>query len=304
MSSITVFCFEECSMNARSRRINPFVAAGAGATALALVGAGLYLSGGNAESAGVDLTASLSAAESVSVSCPDVAGQIGDIPAAAQAGVSTELANLERQISNVNARLAREPGQAESQLNDLAGKRGAVIDRIILDITRVGGTEPAGLRGLIQCSLGAGDTGGGVADPAPPVDEVEAPPADGGAEAPPADGGAEAPPAGGGEGGAVGAQTVDCPTVEDKLPAVPAGAQAEVDRNLTLLQTQIDEADARLARLAVNPEGGPNFVQNAIVGPLEDKRFAVLNRIATAIERITKDRPAELADLALCGLNT
>ncbi len=43
--------------------------------------------------------------------------------------------------------------------------------------------------------------------------------------------------------------------------------------------------------------------QNAIVGPLEDKRFAVLNRIETAIERITKERPADLAVLAPCTLN-
>jgi hypothetical protein len=298
---------KESLMNAPSRHVRLLTVAGAGVLAVALVGVGVHLSSGADKGAGnVGLTASLTA-ESVSVSCPDVASQVGEVPAQAQAGVTTELANLERQIVNVNSRLAREPGQAANQLNDLAGKRGAVIDRIILDFTRVGGTEPAGLRDLVECSIAGGASGGEGDEAAPPAESAppaeDAPPADAPpADAPPADAPpADAPPADG--GAAVVAQTVNCPTVEDKLPEVPAGAQAEVDRNLTLLTTQIAEADARLAKLAVRPEGGPNFVANAITGPLEDKRFAVLNRIATAVERITKDRPGGLVELAPCGLN-
>ena len=79
--------------------------------------------------------------------------------------------------------------------------------------------------------------------------------------------------------------SISCPSVAPALAgvAIPASAQAEVDRNLALLQTQIDEANNRL-RTTVG-QGGPNFVQNAIVGPLKDKRVATLNRIATAIGR-------------------
>jgi hypothetical protein len=128
---------------------------------------------------------------------------------------------------------------------------------------------------------------GAVADPADPAATT------------PAAAVTTAPAAGAGTGVA---QTVNCPTVEDKLPAIPAGAAAEVERNLTLLDTQIAEANTRLAGLAVKPEGGANFVQNAIVGPLKDKRFAVLNRIATAIERITKVRDTSLQDLAACSV--
>jgi hypothetical protein len=91
--------------------------------------------------------------------------------------------------------------------------------------------------------------------------------------------------------------TVNCPTVADKLGAVPAQAQAEIDRNLALLQTQIDEANARLKSSA--GEGGKNFVQNAILGPLEDKRFATINRMETAIGR-NADKP----DLNAEGLST
>src|SRR6266700_6092031 len=84
--------------------------------------------------------------------------------------------------------------------------------------------------------------------------------------------------------GAVSSSTVNCPTVADKLPTIPAAAQAEVQRNLTLLQTQINEANTRLASSV--GQGGPNFVQNAILGPLADKRTATLERIAIAIGRV------------------
>ncbi|MFC9929298.1 hypothetical protein, partial [Streptomyces sp. NPDC127190] len=53
-------------------------------------------------------------------------------------------------------------------------------------------------------------------------------------------------------GGAVNARTlaspgtISCPDVASRLPAIPASAKAEVDRNLALLQTQIQEADKRL----------------------------------------------------------
>jgi hypothetical protein len=236
----------------------------------------------------------LAADTGVTVSCPSVEAALADvdIPAAAQAGVDTELANLERQIANVNARLAREPDQAASQAGDIAGKRNAVIQRIVLDIERVGGSAPDDLGQLAACAI-VGANGGAGAAPAPPANA-----GNGGAQAPPA----AAPPANrgdAGKGGARAAQTVSCPEVKRALPRVPASAAAEVKRNLALLQKQIDEADARLARLAVRPEGGPNFVRNAILGPLEDKRFATLDRIAIAIGR-TADRPTNLGKLAPC----
>ena len=93
------------------------------------------------------------------------------------------------------------------------------------------------------------------------------------------------------------AEQITCPDVAGQLPAIPAQAQAEVQRNLDLLDTQIAEADNRLATSA--GEGGANFVQNAILGPLEDKRVATINRIATAIGR-TADKPQGLDALAPC----
>src|SRR5690606_31804491 len=96
-----------------------------------------------------------------------------------------------------------------------------------------------------------------------------------------------------------GPGTVSCPGGAPRPPSVPASAQAEVTRNLDDLDKQIDEANQRLADTV--GQGGPDFVRNAILGPLQDKRVAAVNRIATAIGR-TAERPAGLDALAPCTL--
>lgn len=95
--------------------------------------------------------------------------------------------------------------------------------------------------------------------------------------------------------------TVNCPDVKSKLPAIPAQAQAEVDRNLALLNTQIAEANKRL--IDTVGQGGPNFINNAILGPLKDKRVSTIDRIAISIGRRAA-KPTGLDALAACSLNT
>ncbi|MFD0818448.1 hypothetical protein ACFQ0D_08995, partial [Micromonospora zhanjiangensis] len=94
--------------------------------------------------------------------------------------------------------------------------------------------------------------------------------------------------------------TVSCPQVTVGV-AVPAQQQAEVQRNLELLNTQITEANKRL-RDTVG-QGGPNFAQNAILGPLRDKRFATINRIETAIGRNAPKPDLNAEGLSTCTLN-
>lgn len=94
--------------------------------------------------------------------------------------------------------------------------------------------------------------------------------------------------------------TITCPDVASQLPAIPATAQAEVDRNLALLQTQINEANKRLVDTV--GQGGANFVQNAILGPLKDKRVSTIDRIAISIGR-KGTKPQGLQALAACTLN-
>jgi hypothetical protein len=100
-----------------------------------------------------------------------------------------------------------------------------------------------------------------------------------------------------GTGGATaGALAVACPDVVSRLPQVPDRARAEVDRNLNALQTQITEADQRLA---AEGNRGDAFIRNAILGPLASKRRATLDRITIAIDRFGP-RPRGLANLATC----
>ncbi|WP_093765852.1 hypothetical protein [Streptomyces sp. F-7] len=272
-----------------------------GAAAVALTGAviaGTALAGESSDGGGADAR---TLAGPGTISCPDVASQLPAVPASAQAEVTRNLALLDQQIAEANKRLVDTVGQGgpnfvqNAILGPLEDKRIATVNRIATAIGRTA-DRPAGLDSLAACSLDA------QGDPAAPGEEETG---GAGAAAPPAedaggDTGAGGGDAGAGQGGdATGAGTVSCPDVASQLPAVPASAQAEVTRNLALLDQQIAEANKRLVDTV--GQGGPNFVQNAILGPLEDKRIATVNRIATAIGR-TADRPAGLDSLAACTL--
>ncbi|GIE81534.1 hypothetical protein Aph02nite_74840 [Actinoplanes philippinensis] len=94
--------------------------------------------------------------------------------------------------------------------------------------------------------------------------------------------------------------TVNCPQVYITV-AVPQQAQAEVDSNLRQIDQQINEANNRIA--ATQGQGGANFIQNAILGPLKDKRFAAINRIETAISRNAPRPNLNAERLSVCTLN-
>jgi hypothetical protein len=222
--------------------------------------------------------------------CPIVV--LPAVPAGAQAGVNQEIANLTKQLDEANTRLVNTRGQGgpnfvqNAILGPLADKRKATLDRIAIDIGRIT-TKPQGLDQFATCSLGqAGQQAPPVAQPAPP-------PATGGT------GNGNNGNAGnsGNNGGAGATQKIVCPT--PVLPAVPAGAQAGVNQELANLTKQLNEANTRL--INTRGQGGPNFVQNAILGPLADKRKATLDRIAIDIGRITT-KPQGLDRFATCAL--
>ncbi len=216
------------------------------------------------------------AAAAQSIGCPSPV--IGTVPAAAAAEVTRELANLDRQLTEANNRLAGSVGQGgpnfvqNAILGPLASKRNAALERIAIAIGRVA-ARPQGLERFATCSLGQP---GQVPPPAqPPVSST--------------------PPASGGGGAA---RTIACPS--PVVGAVPASAAAEVTRELGNLDRQLTEANNRLVSTA--GQGGPNFVQNAILGPLASKRNAALERIAIAIGRVAA-RPQGLERFATCVLS-
>ncbi|MET8859149.1 hypothetical protein [Streptomyces sp. NPDC004579] len=261
---------------------------GASAVVLsAAVIAGSALAGeshGNAQNATTKAAAN-------TVNCPAVAPSLPAVPASAKAEVDRNLALLNTQIAEANKRLVDTVGQGgpnfvqNAILGPLKDKRVATVNRIATAIGRTA-AKPQGLDALAPCTL---NTGGAAAG--------------GGAgavsTAPSAPATAQAGGAGSGTGAATAAGTITCPDVASQLPAVPASAKAEVDRNLALLNTQIAEANKRLVDTV--GQGGPNFVQNAILGPLKDKRVSTIDRIAISIGR-TAAKPTGLDTLAACTL--
>ncbi|MFF8536914.1 hypothetical protein ACN6K9_002696 [Streptomyces sp. SAS_267] len=223
------------------------------------------------------------------VNCPAVAPSLPAVPASAKAEVDRNLALLDTQIAEANKRLADTVGQGGANfvqnaiLGPLKDKRVSTIDRIAISIGRTA-AKPQGLDALAPCTLGAAGAAAGGAGAASTAPSAPATAQAGGADT--------------GAGAAAG--TITCPDVASRLPAVPASAKAEVDRNLALLNTQIAEANKRLADTV--GQGGANFVQNAILGPLKDKRASTIDRIAISIGR-TAAKPTGLDTLAACTLS-
>jgi hypothetical protein len=227
--------------------------------------------------------------------CPTVGDKLPAVPASAMAEVQRNITQLGAQISEANQRLAATKGQGGANfinnaiLGPLKDKRAATIDRIATAIGRTA-TKPTNLAPLAGCELNyeAAHKWAGHNHPTTAPSPTGAAPA--ASDTPPS----STPPAGS------ATPTVNCPTVRDKLPGIPDSALAEVNQNLALLDSQIAEANQRL--VTTQGQGGADFINNAILGPLKDKRVATLNRIATAIGRAAT-KPTNLGALAPCTLN-
>ncbi|GAQ51343.1 DUF1996 domain-containing protein [Streptomyces acidiscabies] len=98
-----------------------------------------------------------------------------------------------------------------------------------------------------------------------------------------------------------GAVTISCPDVGAKLMSVPDRARALVDKELALLDQQVAEAYQRLRNSARAVQQDSSFADNAIMGPLKNKRAATIDRIAITIGR-SGPRPQGLEALAACSL--
>jgi hypothetical protein len=244
------------------------------------------------------------------ITCPDVKSQLPAIPASAQAEVDRNLQLLDTQIAEADKRLVDTVGQGgpnfvqNAILGPLKDKRVATVNRIATAIGRTA-AKPQGLDALAPCALNAGGVAGGTGtNTAPSAAATQQSGQNRGNTGNAGNAGNAGNKANAGNnanaGASTAAGTISCPDVKSKLPAIPASAQAEVDRNLNLLNTQIAEADRRLATSV--GQGGPNFVRNAILGPLADKRKSTIDRIAIAIGR-TSAKPQGLDSLAACTLN-
>ena len=154
--------------NTRKRRSPLAVRAVAASAALALGGGGLiwanFYASAHESNSGPNTTKA-AAAQVATIKCPDVGQQLTNVPSGAKSGVDTELATLDKQITEAYARLA---STRQAQTNDasfvqnsilgpLKEKRTAVIGRIKIDFKRVGGTAPGSLDGLNSCTATPAD---------------------------------------------------------------------------------------------------------------------------------------------------
>jgi uncharacterized protein DUF1996 len=216
---------------------------------------------------------------SPTVVCPSVRDRLPAVPAGAKAAVDRQLAALDQMEVTADRRVLATRG-VDAKLNDsvlqwLRTRRAATIQQLTDTIRAQSGGRAATMISLADCDVS--------------YDGIHA-----------ALHGSHNGSTGSTEAAAVATPQVNCPSVRDKLPGVPQQALAEVNRNLAELDQQISEANQRL--VTTKGQGGANFIRNAILGPLQAKRTAVLDRIATTIGR-NAGRPQGLDTLAGCTLN-
>ncbi|MEU5785233.1 DUF1996 domain-containing protein [Micromonospora lupini] len=211
------------------------------------------------------------------VVCPSVGKRLRAVPTRARDTVDRLLAELDRQQAAANQRMTATRGRIDAAFNrevidSLRARRAAMIKEISTTITAAGGNQP-GLVSLVDCDISYDDM------------HARMP---GSAHRASAEAARAANP------------RIQCPAVRDRLPGVPDQALAEVNRALDDLDRQVSEANERL--VTSRGQGGPAFVDNAILGPLRAKRAAVLDRITIAIGR-QAPRPQGLETLAACTLD-
>ncbi|MFJ8930108.1 DUF1996 domain-containing protein [Streptomyces sp. NPDC102364] len=94
------------------------------------------------------------------IDCPDVGAQLSDVPGGARDEVDGELATLDTQITQAYKRLsttrdaaARDPRFVQNSIMEpLKKNRGAILERIRLEMERRGGQAPDGMNDMAECT--------------------------------------------------------------------------------------------------------------------------------------------------------
>ncbi|MET9900852.1 DUF1996 domain-containing protein [Streptomyces sp. NPDC006446] len=170
--------------NIRKRRSPLAVRAIAASAALAIGGGGLvwanFYASAHEKNSSTNTTKA-AGAQVATITCPDVGQKLTNVPKQARGEVDGELATLDQQITAAYQRLAttrdaqtRDASFVQNSiLNPLKNNRSVIIDRIKLEINRVGGKAPGWLDGLSTCTgapadqtnAGGQNNGGAAASP-------------------------------------------------------------------------------------------------------------------------------------------
>ncbi|MFI8187833.1 DUF1996 domain-containing protein [Streptomyces sp. NPDC085946] len=236
--------------NTRKRRTPLATKAIAASAALALGGGGLiwanFYASAHEENSWQQNRTRAAGARIATIQCPDVGQKLRKVPRKARKGVARELALLDKQITEAYARLAStrqaqtgDPAFVQNAiLGPLKSKRTAALDRIGINIRRVGGTAPgdlgrfAGCKGIPVEQPETNDGGGGGQNDGDQNDGGQDQNNDGGQDQG-QDGGQEQGNGGQGGNGPVAADFVDINDVQPNSRNLPNGLPANGDSGST-----------------------------------------------------------------------
>jgi hypothetical protein len=96
-----------------------------------------------------------------------------------------------------------------------------------------------------------------------------------------------------------GNQHVTCPDVRGQMPAIPASVKSSVTQDLDQMDNFLTDANNRLQ--AAGSQATPDFVNNAILGSLQNNRQFLINQILNLFNQAKAAQPqGNLPSMAGC----
>jgi hypothetical protein len=106
---------------------------------------------------------------------------------------------------------------------------------------------------------------------------------------------------GGNTGQPASNQRVTCPDVRSQMPAVPASVKSSVTQDLDQMDNFLTDANNRLQ--AAGSQATQDFVNNSILGPLQNNRQFLINQILNLFNQARAPQPQNnLVSMAQCSM--
>ncbi|MFC0437278.1 DUF1996 domain-containing protein [Kutzneria buriramensis] len=106
---------------------------------------------------------------------------------------------------------------------------------------------------------------------------------------------------GGNTGQPASNQRVTCPDVRSQMPAVPASVKSSVTQDLDQMDNFLTDANNRLQ--AAGDQATQDFVNNSILGPLQNNRQFLINQILNLFNQARAPQPQNnLVSMAQCSM--
>ena len=106
---------------------------------------------------------------------------------------------------------------------------------------------------------------------------------------------------GGNTGQPAANQKVTCPDVRGQMPAIPASVKSSVTQDLDQMDNFLNDANNRLQ--AAGSQATQDFVNNSIMGPLQNNRQFLINQILNLFNQARAAQPqGNLPSMAACSL--